>query len=259
MIDDGDRLVDAMAWPRRGGLWRRLFASLIDYLVVLIPIFSLVAALYLLTDGGVKGSFWLNWRICQAGTVHGNPSLAHYDWQVCKTSVFGFPVADWAVGTSSQSGEATSISMDLDPHGNFRPYELDLGFLDLPVLAIYLFVMELTSGQAIGKRVLALVVHDDQDRHRVSLPLQKAVRRQAMKFLGVLPVTLSGVWFAFRAWGYAPGLSPDFSRLEIVFAYAVLVPAFIWPIWIALSVALGNEPIHDRFAGTTVRVGEAYQ
>ncbi|TIT53965.1 MAG: hypothetical protein E5W72_05735 [Mesorhizobium sp.] len=257
---DEVRFADAMSWPRRGGIWRRLLASFIDYLIVLIALYSLVAALFLLTDGGVKGSFWLNWRICQAGTLNGasDPSFARYDWQVCRTSIFGLTVAEWALGTvsGSLSEGNPSVSIDLDSEGNFRPAALDLGFLELVVLASYLLVMELASGQPIGKRFMALIVNDQDDKHRIGLPVRKAVRRQLMKFLGALPMALTGSWFAFQAWGNAPGGVQDFSKLEIVGAYDALALILIWPLWIVTSMALGGDPIHDRFAVTTVRVHE---
>ncbi|MER8742852.1 RDD family protein [Mesorhizobium sp. M1004] len=249
---------DAMAWPRRPGLWRRLLAALIDYLVVLIALYLLVGALFLLTDGGVKGSFWLNWKLCQEGTVHGDPTLARYDWQVCRTSVLGLPVAKWAVGTAagSKPGETSSMSIDLDMQGNFRPAALNLGFLELIALASYLLIMELKSGRPIGKRFADLIVHDEDDRHRVGLPARKAVRRQFMKFLGALPIVLTGAWYAFQTWGTPAGGVQDYSSLEIVVASAALVSVLIWPVWIAISIALGDDPIHDRFAKTTVRIQE---
>ena len=258
MTDERIELADATAWPRPGGFWRRLFAALIDYLVVLIPLYSLVAGLFLLTDGGVKGHFWLNWRLCQSATVNGNPSLARYNWQACKTSVFGVPVAEWIVGTSTdtQSGATQAVSIDLDPKGNLRPAALDLGFLELLVLATYLLVMEATSGRSVGKRALALVVHDEYDWHGRGLAIQKAARRQVIKFLGTFPVVLTGAWFAFQTWSSVPGSAPTYSRLEFVCAFAALALALIWPVWIGLSIALGNEPIHDRVADTTVRMRE---
>ncbi|MES0091785.1 RDD family protein [Mesorhizobium sp. M0030] len=250
---------DAVAWPRRPGIWRRFLAALIDYFVILIALYLLVGALFLLTNGGVKGSFWLNWKLCQEGTVHGAPTLARYDWQVCRTSVLGLPVAIWSVGTApgSKPGETSSISIGLDSQGNFRPAALDLGFLELIALASYLLIMELKSGQSIGKRLTELIVHDEDDRHRVGLPARKAVRRQLIKFLGALPIVLTGSWYAFQAWGTAPGGVQDYSSLEIVVASAALVLVLIWPVWIAISIALGDDPIHDRFANTTVRIQEA--
>jgi len=252
------RFAEAMAWPRRPGTLRRLLAALIDYLVVLITLYLLVGALFLLTNGGVKGSFWLNWKLCQEGTIHGAPTLARYDWQVCRTSVLGLPVAIWSVGTApgSKPGETSSISIDLDSQGNFRPAALDLGFLELIALASYLLIMEFKSGRPIGKRLTELIVHDEADKHRIGLPVRKAVRRQFMKFLGALPIVLTGAWYSFQTWGTAPGGVQDYSSLEIVVASAALVLVLIWPIWIAISMALGDDPIHDRFAMTTVRVEE---
>lgn len=258
MTDEGIELADATAWPHVGGFWRRLFAALIDYLVVLIPLFTLAAVLFQLTDGGVKGHFWLNWRLCQEATVHGNPSLEHYKWQVCRTSLLGFPVAEWAVGTitDTQSVAAPAVSIDLDQKGNFRSTALDLGFVELLVLATYLLVMETTSGRSVGKRALTLVVRDEYDWHRRGLSMQKAVRRQGVKFLGTVPFVLTGAWFAFQSWGSDPVVTSTYSRLEFVGAFAALAVALIWPAWIGLSIALGNEPIHDRIAGTTVRIQE---
>ncbi|AZO11070.1 MULTISPECIES: RDD family protein [unclassified Mesorhizobium] len=258
MIGEGVQFADALDWPRRGGFWRRCFASLIDYLVVLIPVYSVVASFFLLTDGGVNGHFWLNWRICSSATVHGNPSLEAYNWQVCRTSIFGFPVTEWAVGTpiDTQSSAAEAVSLDLDSKGNFRPAALDLGFLELPILALYLLAMEMAAGQSVGKRALSLVVHDEYDWHRTGLSVRKAVRRQVIKFLGVVPVTLTGAWFAFQTWGSIPGPAPSYSKVEIVCAFAAFALALIWPVWIGLSIASGNDPIHDRLADTTVRISE---
>lgn len=261
MSDEGTTFASAMAWPHRGGFWRRFFAALIDYLVVVIPLLVLVAVLFQLANGGVKGHFWLNWRLCSSATVHGNPSLERYNWQMCKTSLFGFPVADWAVGTpkDTQNGEAETVSIDLDSKGNFRPAALDLGFLELPILAIYLFAMEMISGQSVGKRALSLVVHDEYDWHRAGLPPSKAVRRQVIKFLGTVPFMLTGAWFAFQAWWSVPGPVPNYSQVEFVLAVVAFALVLIWPVWIGLSIISGNEPIHDRVVGTTVRIREAQE
>ncbi|TGR88124.1 hypothetical protein EN852_040505, partial [Mesorhizobium sp. M2E.F.Ca.ET.209.01.1.1] len=85
---------------------------------------------------------------------------------------------------------------------------MDLGFLELPVLAIYLFVIEMMSGQSVGKRALSLVVHDEYDWRRVGLSPKKAVRRQVIKFLGTFPSMLTGAWFAFQSWRSVPGPVP---------------------------------------------------
>ncbi|MFA6156714.1 RDD family protein [Mesorhizobium sp.] len=261
MTDEGIQLAAAMAWPRRGGFWRRFLASFIDYLVVLIPLYFLAAGLFALTDGGVKGHFWLFLRICMSAKVHGGPSLERYDWQVCRSSLFGFPVANWAVGTAkeTQSAKPETVSIDLNSKGNFRPAALDLGFLQVPALAIYLLLMEMASGQSVGKQALVLVVYDENDWQRRGLPLQKAFRRQVIKFLGAFPLVLTGAWSVFQTWGSVPGPAPSYSWLEIVTAFVAFGLALIWPLWIGISIALGNEPIHDRLAGTTVRTRETHE
>lgn len=253
---------DEGTWPSLAGFWRRLFASLIDYLVVLMPLYSLVAGLFLLTDGGVKGHFWFNSQMCRSATVHGNPTVEAYDWQMCSTSFFGFfPVAEMAVGKAkdTRSGMSPAVSIDLNSKGNFRPTALDLGFLELPILAIYLLVMEIVSGQSVGKLALSIVVRDEYDWNRIGLSLQKAACRGVIKFLGFVPVTLSGAWFAFQAWRGIPEPVPSYSRVEIVCAFVAFALVLIWLLWIWFSIAWGNGPIHDRVAGTTVRTRETHE
>lgn len=263
MTDHGElEQADAVAWPRLAGFWRRFFASLIDYLVVLVPLYSLAAGLFMLTDGGVKGHFWFNWQMCSSATVHGNPTLEAYDWQMCNTSLLSFfPVAEWAVGKAkdTRSGTIPAVSIDLDSKGNFRPTALDLGFLELPILAVYLLVMEVVSGQSVGKLAVSIVVRDEYDWHRTGLSWQKAARRGVVKFLGFVPVTLTGAWFAFQAWRSSPGFVPSYSRIEIVCAFVAFGLALIWLIWIWFSIAWGNGPIYDRVADTTVRISETHE
>jgi hypothetical protein len=256
MADEG--FEPAVVWPRRAGFWRRLWAFLIDYLVIFVALYSLVGALFLMTDGGVKGSFWLNWKTCQAANLNGmaDPSLARYEWQVCSTSFFGLPVARWAAGTSTdaQSKVVSRLSLDLDSNGRFRPAALDLGFLQVLVLAAYLLVMEAAFGRSLGKGVLAIVVHDELNFHREGLSLRKATHRQMLKFAGYGPAVLAGAYFLFRTWKTDPVTGLDYSRLETAIAFIAAVIAFIWSCWIALNIATSGEPIHDRLAETSVRV-----
>lgn len=261
MTGEGTELSAAMAWPRRGGFRRRFFAALIDYLIVLMPLVALVAVLFQLTDGGVQGHFWLLLDTCSSAKVHGSPSFERYDWQVCRSSLFGFPVADWAAGTAkeSQSAIRETLSFDLNSKGKFHPAALDLGFLQVPALAIYLLVTEMVFGQSVGKQALVLVVYDENNWQRRGLPLQKAFRRQAMKFLGTLPLVLTGAWSAFQTLGGVRGAAPSYSWLEFGPAFVVVGLALVWPAWIGISIAMGHEPIHDRVAGTTVRTRETHE
>ncbi|OCX13429.1 hypothetical protein QV13_28485 [Mesorhizobium hungaricum] len=77
-----------------------------------------------------------------------------------------------------------------------------------------------------------------------------------MKFLGFAPMALLGGWYALQAWGDVPGTIQQISNLEIVIALVVSAIALVWPIWIMISTALGDDPIHDRVASTTVRLFE---
>jgi hypothetical protein len=262
MTDEGSELAAAMAWPRRGGLWRRFLALVVDYFVVLIPLYFLTAGLAMLTDGGVKGDFGLSLKVCRSFTVNGVPSLER---KVCKSSLLGFSVADRAVAKAKEAQFANPESVSIDPSskGSFPPAALDLSFLDLPALAIYLLVIEMTLGQSVGKRALVLVVYDEPNWQRRGLPLQKAFRRQLIKFLGAFPLVLTHAWSAFQTWGSFPGPAPSYSWWEIVPALVAagfaLSLALIWPLWIGISIASGHEPIHDQIAGTTVRTREIYE
>jgi hypothetical protein len=154
----------------------------------------------------------------------------------------------------AQLAKSETVSIKVGSEETFRLTTLDQGLLQLPALAIYLLVMEMAFGRSIGKRALVLVVYDQDHWQRRGLPLQKALRRQAIKFLGALPLVLTGAWSAFQTWGSVPGSAPSNSWLEIATASAL-----IWPLWIGISIALGHEPIHDRIAGTTVRTREIYK
>jgi len=216
MTDEGIELAAAPAWPRRGGFRRRLLASFIDYVVVLVPLCFLTVGLATLTNGGMKVHFGQFSTVCRSGKVYGG--LWPERWQVCKSSHFGFPVADWTPGETKEtlSGKIEIVSIDLSSKGKFRSEALDLSFLDLPALAIYLLVIEMTLGQSVGKWALVLVVYDEPNWQRRGLPLQKAFRRQLMKFLGAFPLVLAGAWYAFQPWGSAPGPALSYSWLEVV-------------------------------------------
>jgi hypothetical protein len=249
----GDRLdvATAMAWPRRGGLWRRFLALVIDYLVVIIPLYFLVAGLFLVAGGGVKDHFV---EICRSGKVHGG--LLPERWQVCKSYNFDFPVADWAVGKAKmdQFAKSETVSIKVGSEETFRLTALNQGLLQLPALAIYLLVMEMAFGRSVGKRALVLVVYDKDNWQRRGLSLEKAFRRQLVKFLGAFPLVLTGAWSAFQSWGSVATPALSYSWVEVVTTLTL-----IWPLWIGISIAFGQEPIHDRIAGTTVRTREIYQ
>lgn len=251
MTDDGVEVATAMAWPRRGGIWRRFLALAVDYFVVMIPLYVLVAGLVLVADGGVKDHLV---EICKSGKVDGG--LLPERRQVCKSYNFDFPVADWAVEKAkmAQFEKSETDSIKVGSEETFRLTALDQGLLQLPALAIYLLVMEMAFGRSVGKRALMLVVYDKDLWQRRGLPLQKAFRRQLIKFLGAFPFVLTGAWSAFQTWGSVATPAPSYSWLEIVTTLAL-----VWPAWIGISIASGHEPIHDRIAGTTVRTREIYR
>jgi len=262
-------LTDNPQWPDRAGFWRRLAAFIIDYLVIFVPLYVAVAILFSLTGGGITGKgLSLRWHLCGPTTISdGSPQVAEYEWQVCRTSVFGVTVATWAEGskTATEPAESQSIQVMLDPDGDFRPMPLDLGFLDLVVLFVYLNLIERASGRSIGKRVMAIAVLDEDDLNRVGLPSRKSIRRQLAKFAGFLPLVAVEAVSAFLAWGSLVDTEAGepFSDIAAVVVtvgiVAVLAVAAIWQIWIVVSIILRHDPVHDRFAGTTVRIDPVHQ
>lgn len=258
-IDGGGRIADAMAWPRRAGLWRRSAAFLIDYLLVFLLLVAVVAALFRLTNGAIQGDFTLRFGACYEATVkwdEGPSPVPEYDtWKQCNTSLFGLVTASKLIGTSSSTG--AEITLPIGPDGKNTDSVLNLGFIESIALFVYFFIMDWKTGEPIGKRVMAITVYDADDKHRDGLPSRKAVRRSWMKFLGAVPLTLLQGWYAFQEWGNTSRAIPEASNLETAIAFAALAFAPIWTIWIAISIALGDDPIHDRFAETTVRAHQA--
>lgn len=256
---DGAWTTEAISWPSRAGFLRRAAAFLIDYLLVFLLLVAVVAGLFRLTNGAIQGDFTLKFGICYDGEVTwngGSSPLPEYGaWKLCNTSLLGLTTASQMVGTNSSTGAKLSLSLGAD--GTIRRGALNLGFLEGIALFLYFFVTEWKTGKPIGKRIMAIAVRDEDNIHRDGLPILKVVRRCWMKFLGVLPLTVLQGWYAFQEWGGTPDPLQQISNLEIIVTYIALALAPIWMIWIAISIAIGNDPIHDRFAGTSVRQHQA--
>lgn len=249
---------------RRAGFWRRLIAFLIDYLIIFVPLFVLVAAVFSLTNGGITSTFFLTWKICHGATLNEGSDLpaADYDWKLCRTSAFGLTVAQWAQGSpkivaqsdNSSSNSSTVVVYAVDSQGNFRSPPLDVSFVQWIALFIYLLLMEKKSGSSLGKRIMSIAVHDNYDIDRTGLPSLKAFERQGAKFFGLLPAIFLQAWYAFEYWGVWPENMASVSVGTIIVGFASASIAGIWFIWISVSIVRTGNPVHDQFAATSVRL-----
>jgi hypothetical protein len=249
-------IAKAAAWPQRPGLLRRSAAFFIDYLLVFLFLVAAVAALFRLTNGAIQGDFTLKFGACYEVDVNWNagpsPPPEYDKWKLCNTSLLGLVTASRLVGTSSSTEAEFTLPLGAD--GVIRDGVLDLGFLELIAFFVYVLAMDWRTGASIGKRVMAIAVYDESDRHRVGLPARKALRRSIVKFLGAVPLILVQTWYGIGAWFGTPDSAQEYSSVEYLVAFGSLALAPAWVSWIAMSIALDNDPIHDRYAETTVRV-----
>jgi hypothetical protein len=240
---------------RRAGFWRRLLASIIDYLVVFVPLYLVVAALFSVSNGAVQGSFLLRFNACYETSVNWNsePPAGIDVWNWCGTSVLGLTTVSTLVGTSTTN--KTEIALPLDADRQVREDVFDVGAFDALILFIYLFFMEWRSGRPIGKRIMAVVVHDVDGWERHGLPIKKAFRRQLAKAAGLLPMAVVQTIYSIALWMNAiPADKEQQSIAWTVIALASIAIAVAWFIWIAISIIVGRDPIHDRYAGTSARI-----
>lgn len=247
-------------WPDQAGVWRRFAAFSIDVVLVTIAVSLLVAALHWMTKGEVEAkNLSIRWSICRDATVNegSSPELADYEWKMCSTSFFGLPLARWIEGTQGAEGaDQKSVDLSVDHQGSIRPTPLDVSFIQWAVLFMYLFLMEWGSGAPIGKRVMALMVHDDDDFQRVGLPTKKSFVRQVVKLFGMILTIPLEAWSAFANWGHQEELALlETTTADTLLTYVAIVAIaimFIWSLWVVISMAI-SDAIQDRFAGTSVR------
>ncbi|CAI2932716.1 RDD family protein [Aminobacter niigataensis] len=251
-------MTDVEGAPSRAGFWRRSLALCIDYLVMFVPLYLVVAALFSQTNGAVQGNFFLKLGACYETSVDwaSTPPAGIDAWQVCRTSILGVTTAIQLVGKNTENG--TGITFPVDASGQLRDNVFDAGILEPLILFVFLFSMEWRTGWTFGKRCVTIVVKDVDDERRVSLPVNKAFRRQFVKAAGLLPMIVLQIAYVIAEWmGSVPTEGELQTQVWLVASVASIAIAIAWFVWIAVSIMFGRDPIHDRFAATTVRMNIA--
>ncbi|PLP60030.1 hypothetical protein CYK37_07595 [Mesorhizobium loti] len=240
----------------RAGFWRRLAALVIDTIVIFLPLQILVAILFAQTNGNVQGGFFVVTECQSVGSLPEGlqpppPADANFA-NLCTSRFFGFPTAHvLSVGTTTQKGNTTtsrSINYPLDADG--KPTNaLDMSWVALLVLTLYLIAMEWRSGATVGKRLLKMKVINAGDTADVGIPLSKAVKRNLAIWVGAIPALLIFVKLIFFSADPLAAMSSSGFLLAAVVAFLIQAA---WMIWIVVSVSKKSDPIYDRIARTSL-------
>lgn len=240
----------------RAGFWRRVGALIIDSIIIFLPLQILVAILFAQTNGNVHGGFFVSTECHSVSAIPDGlrpppPPDANFANQ-CKSSFFGFPTAHvLVVGVVTKTDNITttrSFNYPLDASG--KPTNaLDMSWIGMLVLLLYLIAMEWRSGATVGKRVLKMRVFEADNITGVGVPLSKAVIRNLAMWIGMIPALLLMIKILFFTADPLTAMSRSGFWLAFVVAFAIEVA---WIIWIVVSVSRRSDPIYDRIAGTSL-------
>jgi uncharacterized RDD family membrane protein YckC len=247
----------------RGGFWRRVFAILIDVILLIVLLDLAGAWLASVTAGQIRLSdTFVSYSSCM--------SVTKPDWLQlpdgftptgitrCTKSFFGVPY-DWTLNvverTQVRPGTTyiRSFSVPLDANGQItRPFYLD--WLLLPLLAVYAFLLEWRFGATVGKLLLKLRVRSlDVDPLRPD----QVGRRTAMRMFPFLP--LIAIVFLLMLIDPVRGASWLFDQTMVKFwataaviGAAVVLPVLIFGLNFLIATRRGSLPWHDRWADTEV-------
>jgi uncharacterized RDD family membrane protein YckC len=236
---------------------RRILAFAIDYIFVLLVLQIIATLAFSPTGGRVQssGPFEIincQWPPAQEITFpHGDLSIStagrHIQQSVCTLGLPGIPHARILKVTASQKSGTWTINQTdrvaLDSQ-NRAVWILWLGVFAVPLLGLYRLFTEKHSGQTIGKKWLGIRVTSKQEG---SLTTRQAIARNLWLLLPFFAADLvmEGPMLA------APNLillTPTFGWLTL----AVTLLCSIWYSMTIIEIARGNDPIHDKRAGTGV-------
>lgn len=238
----------------RAGVWQRAFAIFIDGLVVSLILGLLGVTLFAPTGGKVRVSdIEGNSTQCGQPGVQASELSLLRDFKIknasqCTSRFLGYVYDRYLVlSETTRPGTATYMStlqypIDADGHPSSAFYLDDL----LPlVLAGYLVLLEWKQGSTVGKRLLGLQVRSLSGG---PLSLAQAVKRTALRFIPVFPITLLYPMRAAMPLDSLPDLASYFSS-GTFFAFAA-GGVISWNFGSAIH--RGELPWHDRWAGTEV-------
>ncbi len=247
--------VDSLA-VNRARFWQRAIALFIDFTVVSGLITALGIVLYGPTHGAIRiGSSPVLYTTCGPTWVDLATLKLPADFKVtraltCTSYFFGWEhdrtVVVREVTRTEFATYTRSVTMPIDRNDKIaNPLYLDP--LIIVLLALYLVLLEWRYGTTIGKRALKIWVRSSDGK---ALHASRAMDRTAVRFIPVLPFLALAV---FPTW---LGATQSFESLTSKYFLAGvllsvgLTLAFL--INFIKAVSRGNQPWHDRAAGTEV-------
>jgi uncharacterized RDD family membrane protein YckC len=121
--------------------------------------------------------------------------------------------------------------------------------MQLLALFIYLVAMECRFGATLGKRLLHIRAADIAELRRTGIPLRKAVLRNLLIPIGVVPM-LVVLFVSYIANKGDP--EGTFGGNFFVWFGAAGVVGTVWNLWVLIEIVRKRDPIYDKIAGTAV-------
>ena len=250
--------IQASVWLR-AGFWRRLWAFVVDLLLICVPLQIVVAALYPVTNGKIQMSSGISFNLCNSNVSLANlpavvnpPSMHANAAAICRSSFFGLETARWlTVSRVTQEGAVTktfSIYYRLDRDNKVaQVYAVD--WVAFVGIFIYLVSLERRLGTTLGKRLLGLRVIALREADRTGIPFGAAVLRNIFLWIGCYPllIVLLGA-YVLGLWNVEGFMS---GGIFSWFMGSGLVGFAIY-MWIVVEVARKRDPIYDLIARTAV-------
>lgn len=263
---------------QRAGFWRRTIATVIDELVVLLPVQIILAVLFTLSSGWIQGSVGLAFPNCTGGlnpTADGQPASPRLDMTIdCRFSFFGLDAKhvlttiDWrgadpqgasTAGTDAATSVAavanqafpsfpTRTQTMLDSED--RPVKgIALDWAGFVVLLAYFVALQTKTGRTLGDRAMGIRLVGSSDDSSVGVALRKVVFRILSLGIGFYPMLIVGA-LSYLMTGSAQPFVPNVPLL-ILAALAAIANA-VWCVTLIVQIARKRDPYYDRIAGTAV-------
>jgi uncharacterized RDD family membrane protein YckC len=240
----------------RAGFWRRWFAVLIDWIVVIFPFQVLAAILFAVTAGGVQmnnGFF----RVCAPATTIPkdlDPPPPHDSnlANICRVSLFGATTgAILTVGRSTRVGTTTTnVTQSYMVDADGKPIRgTSIDWIGQLTFLAYLIAMVCKTGRTLGARVAKVRVVDAAQPGTPGVPLGKTIIRYLAMVIGAVPAFAVLIYQRVTVGGSADAMfTGSFFQW---FMYAGVLGA-IWVVVLVIQIARKTDPVYDRLAGTAV-------
>jgi hypothetical protein len=244
----------------RAGFWRRLGATVIDGIIILVPFQIAAAVLFSVTAGMVQMYGGLAINFCAKAesipqSLSPPPPHDSNFAQVCRVTFFGATTgAILTVARVTRVGTGTKMVRQgymLNKNGDpVSGMSLD-PIAGLTFLA-YLLGMIWKRGRTLGGRIVGVRVVDVAEPDKRGAPITKTIMRYLVMVIGLIPglALLAYRWLTTDGSADAMFEGGFFQWL----IYAVLVEA-VWCIVLIVQIAQKKDPAYDRLAGTAVLKG----